>query len=1153
MPLNADDILTALTDFGLLTRDELTEAAASFPGGRWPEQPGQLLEGLIRAGRLTKFQATTVYSGNAKTLLLGDYVLLDRLGAGGMGQVYKARHRRMKRDVALKVLPPAVQKDPALLARFQREVETAARLTHPHVVTAYDAGESRGVHYLVIEYVPGFDLSAYVRKHGPVSPLQAVNVLRQAATGLDYAHRQGVIHRDIKPGNFLISREGVVKVADLGLARVLVPNSVPDAPHDLTDTGAVMGTVDYMAPEQAVDTHQADARSDVYSLGCTLAFLLSGRPPFPTGTVVQRILAHRDQPPKSLTTLLSSDRNPAAANLAVAASSNVHRALGALDAVYQKMLAKRPEDRYQSMAELLVALHSLQGLLGTDAPGGPISPLPVSGIPAAVASKTSETFIVNDPNAATINPTRALPTIVVDDSAQVFSRWQAKQLRPRRVTGRLAALIVGIMCLAVGFVIWLTVSRDAASDLGPTDATPSSQRSASVAASSKTPTPNAAVRAPVFDPALIPADERLDGQPKELVAVLGSHARRSSGQINGLVYSDDGRYLISADAGSWLIAWEAETLCRVASCRIKNPISPAEQPAPGIATLLADPIRKAFWISVNGGSVYRMAFRDSAWFEEQWLPASGMCLALSPDGRYLVIGGTRQELWNLQPDSPQLVAEWPDCESDALGTILFSPDQSRLLSRDRNGNARMWDLTALRDGPPPAGWRPPELACQLPKDSSRSTFMMDEERQTLLVQAAGGLQLYDVSHFDTPRVVNSFPGQMIVKYSQDGHWFAGSTHGNLVLYDRRRSDVAASQLQLADSHQVIACSAFSPNGQRLAAGDNWGRLRQWDLTVFPPKELAPFPVGSGPIDIKFSPDGDRLISCGEDIGTRLWRWQAERWTPQPPVITRSPKSRCACWSADGQWWGFLGGSGADESLLVLPRDGSVPEKLPVPSTDGDWATAATLAPSGRKAAVATANGAIHLWERTDENSFWKIRHTLSTSLRAYTLQYAPDSYQLAAIGIYPPASPQSSAGPSVLLWDLRASPPDWRSRFGKKWIHSSDGQCLDWFPNGTRLCVPELQSCKIWDLTRDQPRQRFELDGISNVNALAISPDGQLVAIANNLEHVAICQAEPFYPVYRYRLPCHVRDVEWHPSGAYLATANSNGTIYMLAVPDSVR
>jgi serine/threonine protein kinase len=277
------------------------------------------------------------------------YRIVEVLGQGGMGTVYKAQHRLMERLVALKVIDRSLTGNPAVVERFRREVKAAAQLNHPNIVHAYDAEQAMDTHFLVMEFVEGTTLSSLVEQQGPLPVAQACDYIRQAAVGLQRAFEHGMIHRDIKPHNLMRTPLGVVKILDFGLARLLSETnsplsslakeavSVDVSPANLTQMGMVMGTADYMAPEQAIDAHAADICADIYSLGCTLYYLLSGQAPFPEGTVLDKLRAHRTRKPRPLSDF-RKDVPPA------------------LVRILERMMAKDPDQRYQTPAEAADAL-----------------------------------------------------------------------------------------------------------------------------------------------------------------------------------------------------------------------------------------------------------------------------------------------------------------------------------------------------------------------------------------------------------------------------------------------------------------------------------------------------------------------------------------------------------------------------------------------------------------------------------------------------------------------------------------------------------------------------------------------------------------------------------------------------------------------------
>ena len=366
------DLSRQLVSLGLISPADAHRAAPPPDAGDDELTGEALLRRLVHQRRLTSFQADEIRAGRAAALVLGDYVLEDRLGLGGMGEVFRARHRKMNRIVAVKVLSAAAARSTETLGRFQREVQVTGRLRHPNIVAALDASEHQGTHFLVMEYVDGIDLSRWLKQHGAMSIDQALDVILQAARGLEHAHGEGIVHRDIKPGNLLLDRQGVVKILDMGAARIETLWGALDADDEddaLTHTGSMLGTIDYMAPEQASNLRLADGRADVYSLGCTLYRLLTGQKLYRAGSLFERITAHRDAPIPSLR----------------AVRPDVPEAL---DSLFRRMVAKRPEERYASMSDLMHDLESLRALLDAGQPIWPSEPTPAASAVAAESSSS---------------------------------------------------------------------------------------------------------------------------------------------------------------------------------------------------------------------------------------------------------------------------------------------------------------------------------------------------------------------------------------------------------------------------------------------------------------------------------------------------------------------------------------------------------------------------------------------------------------------------------------------------------------------------------------------------------------------------------------------------------------------------------------------
>jgi serine/threonine-protein kinase len=371
----AEDLIEALRGSRLYTPEQVSALASELaPLG---DDPQVLMRHLLHRDQITLYQLRKILHGKSADLFLGPYVISDKLGEGGMGKVYRARHTRTDREVALKVVRSNLLSNPTVRRRYDREVRAATSLQHPNIVSVFDAAELDGRVFLAMEFVDGIDLSRLIREHGMLWVAEACEYVRQASLGLQHAHEQGLVHRDIKPSNIIVSGErhipdaagrASVKILDMGLVRAVGFDDGGGGP-DLTRAGTVVGTPDYMAPEQAKDSRTVDCRADLYSLGCAFYFLLTGKPPFHEGTGIEKLLKHQVDPPPPLQ----------------AARPDVP---GELAAIVARLMAKKPDDRFATAYELAAALVPLT----VYPPGGVAITTPPPRADAMPAPSSPSTF-----------------------------------------------------------------------------------------------------------------------------------------------------------------------------------------------------------------------------------------------------------------------------------------------------------------------------------------------------------------------------------------------------------------------------------------------------------------------------------------------------------------------------------------------------------------------------------------------------------------------------------------------------------------------------------------------------------------------------------------------------------------------------------------
>lgn len=378
--LTAEQLVSVLKRSGLVDDRSLTGALNDYRQQNGPDDANALAEFLVNQNLITSWQAAKLLKGKHRGFYLGKYKLLTLLGRGGMSSVYLAEHIKMKRRCALKVLPHKFVNDSSYLERFHREAQAVAALDHPNIVRAYDIDSERDgqleIHFLVMECIEGNNFYELVKALGPLDVHTAADYIRQAALGLQHAHDAGLVHRDIKPGNFIVDMQGTVKMMDLGLAKAFT--TPEEFSLTMVNDERILGTADYLAPEQAVDSHHVDTRADIYALGCTFYFLLTGEPPHGDGTLTQRLLAHQTKTPKGVRALRPS-------------------VPGSLESLIERMMKKDRDERIQTAAEVAKKLERWLETNEGDSSDDSVTQLPapnikalLSGPPSGIADDSNE-------------------------------------------------------------------------------------------------------------------------------------------------------------------------------------------------------------------------------------------------------------------------------------------------------------------------------------------------------------------------------------------------------------------------------------------------------------------------------------------------------------------------------------------------------------------------------------------------------------------------------------------------------------------------------------------------------------------------------------------------------------------------------------------
>ncbi len=922
----------AVLEIGLATEEELDGLSASVPADAGVLG---LARALQKAGKLTAYQAAALYQRKSRGLLIGSYVILDKLGVGGMGVVFKARHRRLGHVVALKILPPSFARDRTALARFKREVEAAGKLNHPNIVAALDADEDRGVHFLVMEYVEGRDLDRVVRGRGPLRVADAIEYVIQAARGLAAAHAEGIVHRDIKPSNLMLDTPGTVRVLDLGLARI-VDASNPfgqAAGGRLTESGMYMGTIDYMAPEQADDSRTADQRADIYSLGCTLYYLMTGREPFVGETVLKRLMAHQERPAPPL----RGARPDAPA---------------VLEDTFQQMMAKRPADRPASMTAVIALLESCKAAAAAAPKSRP--ELKVFDEPAIKqaaskkADRDSSTFALGDeshgvPTGSELSledlfrdVRSAVPAAAPGPSTSKRVVQRQGHLPPQRGTRKtqaprnkwrtpvLVALgsVVAVAAVVVGTRLVLDGSnaRDQPGALSdpmlktvptPVTETPA-VRTVPRDSSVSTPKTKTSPKTPsefttIFDGSSGKGWILCDGSPLPRANVqdgaLNPHGARSELVVYEMPVDDfmlefDFKLTDNGDAGVFL--------------RVSDLNAPAET---GLEIALDDSPRTA---TENSGALYDLV-----------APRRGA----SPESA----GG-----WN----RVRIAAQGPRVTVSLGGIEVTTIDLDRWTTPGKRPDGSVHKFQDVAFGKLPRagylGFQGLYSNCWF-KNVRVST-------SSLSSRLARAVPSYvETGQFTGHKVAQG--GLASVALAPDGRVLSGGSDGMARLWELG----TGRELHALPNHGMVWSTAFSPDGHHaLTASHDFG-VRYWDLDrgrlIFAKRDVHTSHVKA----VAFFPDGLRALSAGDDDVVMLWDLKQLR--PMGPVGKHGGDIECLAIFPDGRLalsggqdkvvkvWDF--GTGREQSALTIHKHVII---------------CVAFSPDGRKALTSSLDKAVIVWD-----------------------------------------------------------------------------------------------------------------------------------------------------------------------------------------------
>lgn len=1066
-----------------------------------PQAPGDHApEAGAGAGRLSSVAGGAANSltnpGNVPPDLANHpkFEILQLLGKGGMGAVYKARHKVMNRLVALKIINAELVKNANSVERFHREVRAAAKLQHANIVTAYDADQAGSTHFLVMEYVEGTDLAKYVQAKGPLPVAHACHFIRQAALGLQHAHEAAMVHRDIKPHNLMLTAGGLVKIMDFGLARLPREGATQAS---LTGENVLMGTADYIAPEQATHAHAADIRADIYGLGCTLFHLLAGRPPFAGATPVQKIAAH----------LMSS---PPLHELPATTPPD-------LRSVLAKMLEKDPAQRYQTPAEVAAALSAfVRKPQAAKKPG----PAPAAPSPAPILS-----------------PALPVATPVMPASAQA-NRTEILARRPQGALGvRKAVLGSAAAIVAAGLLFLAFKSFFRSSGPGDEDLTVVQKDLEKLALPGR-PLPKTRKQLLAFHREFLgtghgvqaakllsqlkwaadslqregvsPNELRIAGDgdkaPPGLVAVLGDGRMKDwyGMHHHAIALHPDGKILATGTQKAVRL-WELDT------GRLLHVI-PTDLAFCFGVPLAFSPDGRWLAFSPHNGAGQLWDLKDEKLGRKFPCDNNGWTsgAAFSPDSKLVAFGGFAHpnHIWNVE--TGEKVA---DLEGNGIGTkVAFTRNGKYFLSCGENTYVHIWEVSK---------WT------ELRKvEEKAKVFWMALSADSQVVALSGewvGVKIRDIATGELKSTIADFRGggAMVAFGEERVLAMETQTPGSLNLVDAATDKVFARLSVPRPGNEWIA-SAFSKDGKTLATFDYAVRL--WDAPDWKERRW-PGRHTSVVFGVACSPDGQFLASCSADQTTMLWDMASGQ--PRGALEGHEGGVRSVAFSPDGK---TIVTCGDDKTVRVW--DAAARKVIHTYAEHTARVNALAVSPDGETILSAGDDKLASFWNPKDGRRRSLGGHTAAIHAAAF----APDGKLAATAG-----------DDSVIrLWNVATG----EELPGLKG-HTKSVRALAFSADASTLASGDAEGVlRLWDMGKRWQRQTIH-EHKRAILSVAFSARGEELATSSEDGTVRIWDPDGNARQTLTLAPRNngqVQQVIFTPDSRHVVTANGNGTVYILRV-----